>query len=71
MQFQLRVFNRICKHHIETSYFHDHIMLLKCLNKIIYLSDTYLCLLNLGHDINNARHSFSTLSTDQLKLHNL
>ena len=26
-------------------------MLLKCLNNIIYLTDTYMCLLNLIHDI--------------------
>ena len=56
MLFQLRVFYRICKHHIETSYFNDQIMLIKYLNNIIYLSDTYMWSLNLIHGFIYARH---------------
>ena len=50
----------------DTSYFNDQIMLLKCLNNIIYLSETYVCLLSLMHDVIYARH-FSTLSTAQFR----
>ena len=55
---QLGVFNRICKHHIEASYFNDQIMLLKCLNNIIYR-------LHENIDANQGRmlaHNFYTVS---------
>ena len=56
MLFQSRMFYRICKHHIETSYFNDLTMLHKCLNNIIYLSDTYMWLPNLIYESIYARH---------------
>ena len=53
---------------IENAYFSHQIMFLKCLNKIIYLSDTYMCLLILIHEMMYARH-FSSLSIAQFRKH--
>ena len=41
---------------IENAYFNDQIMFLKCLNDISYLSDYYMCLLILIHEMIYARY---------------
>ena len=48
---------------IENAYFNDQIMFLKCLNDISYLSDYYMCLLILIHEMIYARY-YSSLSTN-------
>ena len=53
---QLRMFYQICKHHIDYSYIYDQVMLIKCLNNIIYLFDSYMWLLMWLHEIIYARH---------------
>ena len=52
---------------IETIYFNNQIMFLKCLNNIIYLSYTYMCLLNLIHEMIYTRYFYTVYGSVKTK----